>query len=434
MARPETIYALSSGAGRAGVAVVRLSGPNVPQILCNLTGSLPKSRVAALRTISDPANGEIIDSGLVLFFPNPSSFTGEDVAEFQIHGSIAVIRRLLACLSEQAGCGLAEPGEFTRRAFLNGRMGLVDVEALGDTLAAETEMQRKLAINSSRRLREIADQWRDKLLELRAITEAHIDFSDEDDVNHRIDSQTEREILALRDQITAVLSALKVGERIRSGFRIAILGPPNAGKSSLFNALADRDLAITSPIAGTTRDVLETLIDLDGVPIVLLDTAGLRDEPGAIEREGMQRALRAAEDADLVIWANPKDSPTKSPDRAFMEIKTKADLVSSLDIEPIAVSSKTGFGIDALIAEIRRRALDGFGDLSGLAVVAHQRQADALRDAVLALSNAAQHCDTTLDIRAEHLRWACDALDQLVGRIGNEDVLGAIFSRFCIGK
>lgn len=434
MSRPETIYALSSGAGRAGIAVVRLSGPDVPRVLQELTGSLPEPRMAALRTIRDPSNGEIIDSGLALYFPKPSSFTGEDVAEFQIHGSIAVIRRLMTCLAQQDGCGLADPGEFTQRAFLNGQLDLVDVEALGDTLAAETEMQRKLAVNSSRRLHAMADAWRAKLLELRAITEAYIDFADEGDVEQHIDSQTEQEILVLKNQIESVLAGLKVGERIRSGYRIAILGPPNAGKSSLFNALADRDVAITSPIAGTTRDVLETVIDLDGVPVVILDTAGLRDEPEAIEREGIQRALRAARDADLVIWANPIDSPVKSPEASYLEIVTKADLLERPPAQIITISSKTGHGLDNLIQEIRRRALQGYEDMSAFAIIAHQRQADELKHASFALSNAAKECDTTLDIRAEHLRWACDALDQLVGRIGTEEVLGAIFSRFCIGK
>jgi tRNA modification GTPase len=430
----ETIFALSSGAARSGVAVIRVSGPAVSQVLSAFVSTPVKPREAALRSIRDPRDASLLDRGLILHFPAPHSFTGEDVVEFQVHGSLAVMRQLLARLADMPGLRPALPGEFTRRAWLGGRMDLLEVEALSDTLAAETEMQRKLALEGSRWLRAQTTQWRQSLLHLRALVEAQIDFSDEGDVLDRLDSETEQEIHTLAAAFRAAARSFRNGQRLRTGFRVAILGPPNAGKSSLMNALADRDVAITSPIPGTTRDVIETVLDLDGFPVILMDTAGLREETfDPIEAEGMRRSRQARDAADLVIWVSPFDSPALSPDPSFLVVRTKSDLVGDAGDGELRVSAVTGSGIDSLAKEIRERA--GFGSDRGFeGLIAHERHASCLRQAADALERAAAHAGPTLDLRAEELRLACDALDALVGRVSPDHVLGEIFSRFCIGK
>ena len=431
----DTIFALSTGMGRAGVAVIRLSGSMVVSVLRRLAGRVPEARRAALCAILDPDTGDRVDLALVLFFPAPASFTGEDVAEFHLHGSLAIIRRVLAMLSSFPDCRLAEAGEFTRRAFLNGKMDLLEVEALSDVLAAETELQRRLAMEGSVWLRTQACVWRDRLLMSRAMAEALIDFGDEGDVIDQFDSATVQDIHQLKQDIDIVASRLRIGERVRAGYRIAILGPPNAGKSSLLNALADRDLAITSPIPGTTRDALEAMIDLDGLPVILIDTAGLRASPGdEIEAEGMRRAERAAEKADLVIWTTPFDSPAQCPNLSYLPVTTKADLAAEGILPVPAVSAITGSGLASLVGMIKTRALEGYEDSSLQGLIAHERQANALRSASEALGRATLSGQATLDLRAENLRLACDALDGLIGKIDPDEVLGAIFSRFCIGK
>jgi len=430
----ETIFALSSGAARSGVAVIRVSGPAVPQVLSAFVATPVKPREAALRLIRDPRDGSLLDRGLVLHFPAPHSFTGEDVIEFQVHGSLAVMRQLLARLADIPGLRPALPGEFTRRAWLGGRMDLLEVEALSDTLAAETEMQRKLALEGSRWLRSQTTQWRQSLMQLRALVEAQIDFSDEGDVLDRLDSETEQEIQALARTFREAADSFRNGQRVRTGFRVAILGPPNAGKSSLMNALADRDVAITSPIPGTTRDVIETVLDLDGFPVNLMDTAGLREQTlDPIEAEGMIRSRQAGDAADLVIWASPFDSPALPPDPSFLVVHTKSDLDVAAPADRLCVSAITGAGIDSLTKVIRERA--GFiSDRGFEGLIAHERHASCLLQAANALGNAAVHAGPTLDLRAEELRLACDSLDSLVGRVSPDEVLGEIFSRFCIGK
>lgn len=433
--RAETIFALSSGSGRAGVAVIRISGPATGKVARALLSRFPEPRRAHLAAIHDPSDRSVIDHGLALFFPAPASFTGEDVLELQVHGSVAVVRKLLATLSSMKECRLAEAGEFSRRAFLNGKLDLLDIEGLSDLLAAETEMQRVLAVEGSSWLRSRAEHWRSAIVELRALVEAQIDFADEGDVLDRLDSDTEQRILGFAEEIDSTLKRLKVGERIRQGYRIAVLGPPNAGKSSLVNALADRDLSIVSSQPGTTRDALEATIDLDGLPVVLVDTAGVRDDSiDLIEQEGIRRSFLAAQRADLVIWASPIDSPVECPDPDFMVIRTKSDLRPDAVGEYLAVSAMSGEGLAELIAALKRRALDGDPASALRGLIAHERQAAVLRQASSALHSAASHGAATLDLRAEELRVATSALDALIGRVDQDEVLGAIFSRFCIGK
>lgn len=431
----DTIFALSSGAARSGVAVIRVSGPAVPRVLETFVSRPVKPREAALRVIRDPRDGSILDHGLVLHFPAPHSFTGEDVVEFQVHGSLAVMRQLLARLGDTSGLRPALPGEFTRRAWLNGRLDLLEVEALSDTLAAETELQRKLAIQGSRWLRAKTETWRADLLAVRALVEAEIDFADEGDVIDRLDSQKEQHLRALASELRSAAGSLRAGQQLRNGFRVAILGAPNAGKSSLLNSLADRDVAITSPIAGTTRDVVETVIDLDGLPVILMDTAGLRnDTDDAIEAEGIRRSQQAGAQADLVLWASAVDAPTDPPEGGYLVVYTKCDLGLENRVSGLHVSSLTGTGIDSLTKEIRRRSQLGSLDQGAEGIIAHERHAIALLQAASSIERAASYSAATMDLRAEELRIACQALDQLVGRLEPEQILGEIFSRFCLGK
>ena len=432
----DTIFALSSGSGRAGVAVIRVSGPRAAIVVDRLCrGTVLPGRVN-YRRIVDPQSGAVLDSGLVLFFPGPASFTGEDVAEFQVHGSIAVVRRLIAVLASFEGCRAADAGEFTRRAFLNGKLDLLDIEALGDLLAAETEAQRKLAVDGSRRLRSLAADWRRRLVLLRGMCEAYIDFSDEGDVSNSIDSESERELIQLRDEIEGVLGGLQTGIRVRAGFRVAVLGPPNSGKSTLVNALADREVSITSAVAGTTRDVVEAHLDLGGLPVIVVDTAGIREDGSdPIENEGIRRARVAADGADLVIWVECIDSLAKPRAEAYLLVRSKADLgIDSPGCDGLPVSARTGEGMTGLVQAIRERCAQLDGDGTFGAVIAHQRQADRLRSAVTHLDHALAFSDVTLDMRAEEFRLACEALDLLVGRVGSEEVLDIVFAQFCIGK
>lgn len=434
----DTIFALSTGFGASGIAVVRLSGPRAFEAAARLCGPLPEARRAGLRVLRDPADGGEIDSGLVLAFPAPTTFTGEDLVELQVHGSLAVIRRLLRVLGEMPGLRAAEAGEFTHRAFLNGRMDLIEAEALGDLLAAETEVQASFARRYQNRLRQAAQLWRSQLIDSLALVEAYIDFADEDDVGSATDSPAEQEIRALRDAIASALEGLGRGERIRRGFRVAIIGAPNAGKSSLLNALAARDVAITSPIPGTTRDAIEVHLDLDGFPVLLTDTAGIRATTDEIEALGIDRARRAAAAADLVLQlVAPGEVPL--PDIAgTITLRSKGDLIDSDALSEQAfpiISARTGQGISELVGLLKERAHEAlaFNEGEGVAV-AHARQAAELRGAVAALDRALACPVADLEVMAENLRLAARFLDRLTGRIDHEEVLGAIFSRFCIGK
>jgi tRNA modification GTPase len=435
-----TIFALSSGAGRSAVAIIRISGPAVRGIVRKLAGAVPPPRLATYSALRDPVDASVIDRGLVLFFPEPASFTGEDCCEFQVHGSLAVVRKLLAVLSREPGCRLAQPGEFAERGFANGKLDLPQVEALADLIDAETERQRQLALHgASGALGAAAERWRRRLVELTAEIEARIDFSDEGDVDEALPASFLVQTRQLHDELRDACRGVDQGLLIREGFRVVIAGPPNAGKSSLMNAMARRDVAIVSARPGTTRDRIEVRMDIAGIPVVLSDTAGLRETTDDVEQEGIGRTVTAMASADLILWLVSSDIPqqTAAPTLPqLVRIRTKCDLpfadggnAQAIDLD---ISTRTGAGLQDLEALIQARAE---ARLSGNEpLITHARQADALRRASAALDDVVAHDGLDLAVQAEHLRRAVTALDSLVGRVGVEEVLGAIFSRFCIGK
>lgn len=429
----DSIYALSSGAVPSGVAVIRISGPLAGPALTALVRALPAPRHATLRSLRRPADGALLDQGLVLWFPGPRSETGEDMAELQIHGGRAVIA---AVFHELSGLGLrlAEPGEFARRAFAGGKLDLTEIEGLGDLIAAETESQRVQALGQARGdLARRAEDWRGRLIALRAEVEARLDFSDEGDVAEELPESFFRNVLALKDELGKALATAEAGERVREGFRVAILGRPNAGKSSLLNALARRDVAIVTPEPGTTRDVLEVPLVVDGHALVIQDTAGLRETTSLAEGEGVRRARFTAESADLVLWltdGSDGDSLSPAPPGApFWRIRSKIDLCAARCGE-FGVSALTGEGL----AELERRLGEAAAAAAGRepALVTHRRQRDAIFQASTAL--AAAEAAVSDEIRADLLREAGDAIGRLSGRIGVENVLDRVFSAFCIGK
>lgn len=432
----DTIVALSSAPGRAAIAVIRLSGPAAGTALAALGGTKPPPRRAALRTFRDPRTSEPIDRGIALWLPGPESQTGEDIAEMHLHGGRAVIAAAIGAALSVPGVRMAEAGEFTRRAFLAGRMDLAEAEGLADLLEAETEAQRAQALaQSSGALSARIENWRDRLVEAMALVEAGIDFSDEGDVTDAARAQGHDVLAPLRGEIGAALEDTR-SERLREGFRVAILGRPNAGKSSLLNALARRDAAIVAPEPGTTRDVIEVQMDLAGMPVVLVDTAGLRDARDAAEREGVRRAGLQAACADLVLWledAGDRAEP-ETPDGAVVwRVVNKIDAAPSGDGDH-RVSALTGEGLDALadaLGDAAAQALTG----AESAGVTRARHRDALAAALASIDQAlAEWTDTPDEILAELLRRAADDLGRITGRVGVEEVLGRIFSSFCIGK
>jgi tRNA modification GTPase len=452
-----TIFALSSGRPPAAIAVVRISGPRSRFALEQLIGRVPEPRRAALARIRDPATGEFIDEALALWFPGPNSETGEDGAELQMHGGRAVIAAVLAVLGKLEGFRLAEPGEFTRRAFENGRIDLTQVEALADLVFAETEAQRRQAFSQLRGLLgDRAEAWRRQVIEAQALVEAGIDFSDEADVPQGLVARALEIVRPLAAEIGQAIAGADRGERLREGLWVAIMGPPNAGKSTLLNRIARREAAIVSPTAGTTRDVIEVHLDLDGYPVNLLDTAGIRaasDDP--VEREGMRRARAAADRADLVLWvvdAGDADAvaqgaiASEAPGpRAHWIVVNKMDLADTAALSQLGlrlagqgvvhgVSAATGAGVDGLIAAITQFA-DGFFTLEP-ALVTRERQRAALGEVVRALTDAerlvAQGAGE--ELVAEQLRRAATGLGRLTGRVDVEEILDVIFRDFCVGK
>ncbi|MGO4669221.1 tRNA uridine-5-carboxymethylaminomethyl(34) synthesis GTPase MnmE [Bosea sp. 2YAB26] len=430
-----TIVALSSANGRAGVAVLRVSGPQVRFVLETISGVIPNPRHAVLRHLRHPVSHEVIDSALVLFFPGPASFTGEDVAEFHVHGSRAVMAALLSALTGLPGLRLAEAGEFTRRAFEAGKLDLAAVEGLADLIDSETEWQRRQALRQMEgALGHAAGLWRDQLIGAMSLLEAEIDFSDEGDVSGAL---VENAIVSVTDVLTSLRDALgsfRMGERVREGFVVVLAGPPNAGKSSLLNALARRDVAIVSPQPGTTRDMIEVRLDLAGFPVTLIDTAGLRESVDPIEAEGVRRATALAEKADLVLRLRAVDS---SPNRASVEpqdlmVATKCDLPGQVGAGELAVSVQSGVGLDTLLRSVSER----LGALTNPepALLTRERQRVAVTDAVAALQRAAGSGHGQVELLAEDIRIAVRALERLVGRIDVEDVLDRLFAGFCIGK
>jgi tRNA modification GTPase len=428
-----TIYALSSGAPPAALAIVRISGPDAGSALRALAGALPAPRRASLRTLRDPASTDILDRALVLWFPGPDTATGEDLAELHLHGGRAVVRAVESALSALDGLRLAEPGEFTRRAFLNGRMDLAEAEGLSDLLFAETEAQRVTALRmASGHLSRQVEAWRREVLRLSALVEADLDFSDEDDVReHAVDAVREG-IGALLGEIDLALARPRA-ERLRDGIRVVLAGPPNAGKSTLLNALLQREAAIVSDIAGTTRDVIEAPVALGGIPFMLTDTAGLRDQGvEAIESIGIARAQDAIAAADIVLWLGGEGEGPDHP--RLWEIEAQIDRRGvSRETKRTArhrLSARTGSGLDALIDDLvtTARSLLPAGDEIAL----NARQHRLLGECAAALHDAGSQTDGLL--RAEGLRLARHALDRLLGRTHVEDMLDALFGAFCIGK
>lgn len=423
----DTIFALSSGAPPAAIAVVRISGPAAGTALQALAGRLPSDRRAVTAVLRD-GTGAVLDRALVLWLPGPQTATGEDTAELHLHGGRAVISAVLARLGELPDLRAAEPGEFTRRAFANGRIDLAEAEGLADLLAAETELQRQaaLAMAGGTFSRQV-EQWRERLLELSAAVEAVLDFADEDDVAGLPGNFLQR-IDALREELKSWLARPKA-EALREGYRVVIAGPPNAGKSTLFNILVQSEAAIATPIAGTTRDVLTRPVGYAGIPFLFADTAGLHDATDdVVEAIGIERALEALDRADLVLWLGPEG---EGPAGAW-EIAAQSDRPQGASKVQARhrISAVTGEGIDALIADLvesARQALPKPGEAA-----LNQRQHDLLNDAARALQAATEEADPLL--AAEALRLARVCFDGLLGRTTTEDMLDALFGRFCIGK
>jgi tRNA modification GTPase len=435
----DTIFALSSGDPPAGVAVVRVSGPGVRFGLETLIGSIPERRRASLRSIR--ADGATIDEGLVLFFPGPGSFTGEDMAELHVHGGRAVVAALLGALERLEGFRAAEAGEFTRRAFFHRRLDLTEVEGLADLVAAETEAQRRQAMLQAKgALRQRCEDWRERLVRVRGLIEAELDFPDEEDVPKGAAGAVWGEVGAVTGEIGRLLDDGGRGERIRDGAEIVVLGPPNSGKSTLINALARRDVAIVSSEPGTTRDLIEVRLDVAGYPVTVVDTAGIHEAGGLVEREGMRRATDRARGADLVLWLSEAGArlPYAGETRALC-IGTKIDLIAADEERgrrarefDLVLSARSGEGVTELLQRIGE-FLKGQVAPGESSLISRARQRAALsacRDALL----AAVREDHALELRAEDLRHATDALGRLAGRVDVEDVLDVIFREFCIGK
>jgi tRNA modification GTPase len=423
----DTIFALSSGRPPAAISVIRISGPAAHAAGSEIAGSLPIPRSAAVRELRHPRSGDLLDEALVLRFDSPASSTGEDVVEFQCHGGRAVIDAVLGALNQIQGLRPARPGEFTRRAFDNGRIDLTEAEGLADLIEAETESQRKVALALAEGgLRAQIGQWQEKLLALSAIAERAIDY-DEGDAD--LDPAIARDSAALAFELQDWLSRPRV-ERLKDGVRVVVAGPPNAGKSSLLNAIAGEERAIVTDIPGTTRDHIEVPLSLGGIPILLTDTAGLRDADDPVETIGVQRASALVEAADVLVWLGEPGEAPQHP--RLVSVYAKADLPERLEPPPesLALSARTGEGL--------KRLLDCVGDLAKSllpaegAIALNRRQATRLEEARAALSNIRVGKDVVL--AAEDLRAARAAFDRLTGRAGVEDVLDALFARFCLGK
>ena len=446
MSQVATIFALSSPPGRSGIAVIRVSGPAAGAVLDTLAAPRPLPRMATLRRVRQALSGDVLDQALVLWLPGPKSFTGEDVAELHVHGGRAVVQAVLRAVGEVPGCRPAEAGEFTRRAFENGKLDLTMAEGLADLIDAETEAQRKQALRQARgALAELYNGWRSSLLEALALVEAAIDFSDEGDVGSSTFARAVPVVSELKAEIARHLADGRRGEILREGFNVVLAGPPNVGKSSLLNALARREAAIVSEEAGTTRDVIEVRLDLAGMPVIIGDTAGIREASGVIEREGIRRALARTREADLVLWLMDARAPDPRlpPELADLADRTlwvsnKIDLQEggwpeTLPDDMVAVSALTGRGIDELTQRLAAIARDRIApdEHPGLTQERHLRNLEECQKALAAfLDGSPWH----VELRAEDLRLAANALGRLTGRVDPEQVLDQIFGRFCIGK
>ena len=442
-----TIYALSTGPGVSGIAVVRVSGKEAAEVVKRLTGNdLPVPRVATLKKINYINTNYLIDEGIVIWFPGPNSYTGEDLAEFHVHGSRAVVSALHSSISGIKNCRLAEPGEFTKLAFQNGKINLLKAEGIADLVSAETEIQRKQAVEiMSGKSSNKFTSWRAKLLKILAHVEAKIDFPDEDLPKDILD-EIQKTSNQVSKEIEKVLDDQKVGERIREGFKIAIVGPTNAGKSSLLNYLSKRDVAIVSEIAGTTRDVIETHLNLDGYPVVVSDTAGIRESKNEIEKKGIKLALNRAEDADLkLIIVDAKSVDFTSVLKELMDenailVINKSDLIAGninnelKKHDHILVSIKNNLNLDKLILKIKKKLENKFisyGDI----LITRERHRQHLEQCISHLKNFKnKNGSEDYDKAAEDLRLATRHLGMIVGKVDVEEILGSIFNDFCIGK
>jgi tRNA modification GTPase len=442
-----TIYALSSGPGISGIAVVRISGRETSKVIELLTGkSIPQPRVATLRKINKINTSELIDEGIILWFPGPESYTGEDMAEIQVHGSKAVIDALHSSLSSIENCRLAEPGAFTKLAFQNGKINLLKAESIADLISSETEIQRQQAIKIMNG--KSADQFnflREKLLKILSNIEAKIDFPDEDLPNDILKEikKSSNEVLK---KIEKILDDQKVGERIREGFKIAILGPTNAGKSSLLNHLSNRDVAIVSEIAGTTRDVIETHLNIDGYPVIVSDTAGIRESKNEIEKKGIKLSLNRAEEADLKLVVVDAKNPDFTDvlkgllDENAILVINKSDLLKG-DIDPeikkinhVIISIKENLNIDELILKIKNNLKNKFINSDDI-FITRERHRQHLEQCLEHLNNFNKKNEVgDFDKAAEDLRLATRHLGMIVGKVDVEEILGSIFNDFCIGK
>ena len=442
-----TIYALSTGPGVSGVAIIRVSGQDTSKVIKSLTGGhLPKARVATLRKIMNIDNSELIDEGLILWFPGPQSYTGEDMAEIHIHGGKAVIIAVQNEIAKMENCRLADPGEFTKIAFQNGKINLLRAESIADLISAETEIQRLQAIKimqgkSSEKFNEI----REKLLKLLSFVEAKIDFPDEDIPRENL-GKIKKDSSDVISEINKILNDQKVGEIIREGFKIAIVGPTNAGKSSLLNNLSNREVAIVSEIAGTTRDVVETHLNIDGYPVIISDTAGIRDSKDEIEKKGIKLSLNKAENADLKLVVVDAKSIDLSPflndllKKNAILVVNKSDLIKNkLDqdvskFDHVLISLKDNLNIDKLIFKIKNNLKNKF--ISGKDIlITRERHRQHLVQCVEHLKNFLEKNDKNdFDKAAEDLRLATRHLGMIVGKVDVEEILGSIFNDFCIGK
>ena len=442
-----TIYALSSGPGISGIAVIRVSGKNTSEVIKKLTGSkLPRPRVATLKKFNKNGEKKLIDEGVILWFPAPNSYTGEDLAEFHVHGSRAVINAMHSAISKIKNCRLAEPGEFTKRAFQNGRINLLKAESIADLIYSETEIQREQALKiMSGKSADKFNSWREKLLKILSHVEAKIDFPDED-LPKKIINEVKKKTNSVIAEIKKTLNDEKVGERIREGFKIAIVGPPNSGKSSLLNYLSKREVAIVSEIAGTTRDVIETHLNLDGYPVIASDTAGIRSSKSEIEKKGIKIALNRAEDADLklVIVSAKKLDFTKILKRLLSKdailVVNKSDLIKGKKnskfkkYDHVLISIKKDLHLNKLISKIKSKLKNKFTTSEDILITRERHRQN--------LINCVQHLEKfqkkssafDFDKAAEDLRLATRHLGMIVGKIDVEELLGSIFNDFCIGK
>ena len=442
-----TIYALSSGPGISGLAVVRVSGSQSKVIMNSIIEGDIKPRVATLKKIRKINSREVIDEGIILWFPGPKSYTGDDMLEFHVHGSRAVIDALLNEISKIEKCRVAEPGEFTKNAFQNGKISLLEAESIGDLISSETEIQRRQAVDIMSGIQgKKYEGWREKLLKVLSNIEAKIDFPDED-LPQNILRNIKNTTLTVSQEIKKALDDKKVGERIREGFKISILGPSNAGKSSLLNYLSRRDVAIVSEIAGTTRDVLETHLNLDGYPVILSDTAGIRDAKDEIEKRGIKLALKKFENADLnIVVIEPKSGYFTGVLKGLISsentilVINKSDLAPEAEFEnyknlnPIIISVKEEKNLDKLILEIRNRLKNKFLSTADT-IITRERHRQHLIQCLSYLDSFKEKKDIQeFDKAAEDLRLATRHLGMIVGKIDVEEVLGSIFNDFCIGK